>query len=448
MSSIDNTREGIWGPNVPFSPAKTPFFYGWIILLAGTLGVVASIPGQTMGIGLFTDPLLSELSLTRVQWSVAYGLGTALSGLTLPFAGRLLDRLGARRLAVISVLGLGLALFYMSRSNVFAMTLARQPLDFAWAGWAFAVITLGFYFMRLFGQGLLTMSSNAMIGKWFDRKRGLAFGVGAIVTSAGFASAPLFIDAALRKFGWRDTWVLMGICLLIPIALFVWLVYRDNPEECGLQMDGGPAPEILRSKHPDTIISREYTRAEALRTVPFWAFNLYFGWQSLYSTAYTFHIESIGAEFGFTRTEIISLFVPAALLGILTNLVGGWLSDRTRVKYMLMIGALAQCSMAAGLLFESPVREFLLVLGLGISGALFGLLHGVVWPRFYGRKHLGAISGASLSILVFASAAGPYVFAQIQQWTSAYRPIIFFSALLPIGIALLAVKADNPQRKA
>ena len=61
-----------WAPDFPFSPKKIPFFYGWLIVAAGTLAVVFSIPGQTMGFSVFTDVLIKELGLTRVQLSTAY----------------------------------------------------------------------------------------------------------------------------------------------------------------------------------------------------------------------------------------------------------------------------------------------------------------------------------------------------------------------------------------
>jgi len=95
--------------NIPFSPAKCPFFYGWAIVAVSTLSIVFSIPGQTSGIGLFTDSLIKALAITRTQLSVAYMIGTITSGLLLPFAGKLLDRIGVRsagkEVEAVSVVG-------------------------------------------------------------------------------------------------------------------------------------------------------------------------------------------------------------------------------------------------------------------------------------------------------------------------------------------------------
>jgi len=76
-----------WAPDFPLSPRRFRPFYGWYILAISTVGVIFSIPGQTMGFSVFTDVLISELELTRVQLSLAYCLGTVASGMTLPWLG-------------------------------------------------------------------------------------------------------------------------------------------------------------------------------------------------------------------------------------------------------------------------------------------------------------------------------------------------------------------------
>ena len=75
-SSFKKDSQGIWDVRTPFAPSKCPFFYGWVIVFAATIGSIFSIPGQTMGFSVFTDVLIEELGLTRVELSSAYCLGT------------------------------------------------------------------------------------------------------------------------------------------------------------------------------------------------------------------------------------------------------------------------------------------------------------------------------------------------------------------------------------
>ena len=111
---ISGPTRALFQPNFPFSPAKFPVFYGWVILVASVLGVLTSIPGQTIGVSVFTDHLIEATGLSRLQLANAYLVGTLTSGCLLPFGGKLLDKLGARRIVVLAAVGLGVTLCYLA----------------------------------------------------------------------------------------------------------------------------------------------------------------------------------------------------------------------------------------------------------------------------------------------------------------------------------------------
>ena len=103
--------------DVPFAPRRWPCFYGWVVLAAATVTMISSIPGQTMGVSVFTDFLIEALGLTREQLSRAYMFGTICSGLCLPFAGKLLDRVGIRVMAILAAAGLAGSLIVLSQCD-------------------------------------------------------------------------------------------------------------------------------------------------------------------------------------------------------------------------------------------------------------------------------------------------------------------------------------------
>ena len=107
-------RSFVAGPDWPFAPRRFPVFYGWIVFVVSTLGILASIPGQTMGMAVFTEPLMDALGLSRTQLSLAYMFGTIGSSMFLTRAGRLYDRVGGRALIVASSLSLGVTLIYFA----------------------------------------------------------------------------------------------------------------------------------------------------------------------------------------------------------------------------------------------------------------------------------------------------------------------------------------------
>jgi len=435
---------GIWGVRTPFAPSRFPFFYGWVIVFAATIGSIFSIPGQTMGFSVFTDVLIEELGLSRVQLSLAYCLGTVASGLTLPWLGRVLDRWGERRMAVASVLATGLVLFYLANCGVISQALG-QALPAAAA--AFIVIGLGFYMIRAAAQGVLSMTCRNAIGKWFDHRRGLALAISGVLVSFSYSFAPRGLDWLIDRYGYDGAWLRMGVVTIVIMAPIAWLLFRDTPEEAGLEMDGGKVASAAAA-NPDMQIHREFTRGEALRDYSFWVFNLTFSFYGLYATAFTFHILSLASEYQFADERILSLFVPIAATSVLTNLVFGAINARLRLKWLLLVMNLGCLSATLGMLFlDKPGGVPAYVIGNGIASGGFVSLTGIVFPRFYGRLHLGAISGVNMSAMVIASGLGPLAFGLCQQFSGSYRGILVASVFVPTLLALLSLRADNPQRK-
>jgi len=433
-----------WAPDYPFAPRGARVFYGWVIVFGATLGTIFSIPGQTMGFSAFTEVLIRELELSRVQLSTAYLVGTFASGFSLPYLGRLLDRWGARRMIVVSAAATGLILIYLS----FVAQLARAVADGLPASWrtpvAFGAIVLGFYLIRASAQGLLTMTSRNAIGKWFNVQRGLALAISSAVVSFGFAVAPRLLKALIEQWSYEEAWRFLALLMFGVMVPVGWLLFRDNPEECGLEMDNGVE---TGPTHPDMVIHREFLRGEAIRTVSFWAFNLSLSYFAMLSTAYTFHIESMGTDAGRSADFIFSLFIPSAVLSVLTTILCGVLSVRTRLKWLLLGMNLAAVTGTLSLnALESDAGVAAFVVGNGITGGCFVSLMGLGWPRYFGRKQLGAIAGLSMSSIVIASAVGPWLFALSRGWTGSYAPIVWICLAWPAACAVISPWANNPQR--
>lgn len=390
-----------------------------------------------MGFSVFTEILMEELGLSRVALSAAYCIGTVGSGLTLPYMGTLYDRWGGRKMTVFSAIATAMVLFYLS-------CLGRIGTSSAATG--FILIGIGFYLIRLSAQGVLTMSSRNLVGKWFDRRRGLALAISGVVVSFAFSAAPTFLDFLIESYGHDGAWAILGAATLLVMAPLAWIVFRDNPEQCGMLMDGGEVPETGK-RNPDMVIYREYTRPEAIRTFAFWVYALSFSFFACYSTAFTFHIVSIGDEFGFEKADIIALFVPMAAVSVTVSLFFGWVNSRTRLKWLLLGMNLGAVTGALGLMtLDTPVGQAAYVIGNGGCGGAFTTLSGLVWPRFFGRKWLGSIAGMNMSLVVIASGVGPLLFGLTKQLTDSYFLILLGSVAVPAVLALASFRANNPQR--
>jgi cyanate permease len=258
------------------------------------------------------------------------------------------------------------------------------------------------------------------------------------------------IDWVIELYGWRQTcWILAGV-VGGGMSLIAWVFFRDNPEQCGLVMDGIDDPEWLaeqEKKAPETKI--EFTRRQALKKWAFWAFSLGLACYGLVITGIMFHLTAIGEEMGRTRKETLNVFIVMSFVGITTRFIASWLTDRTKLKlkWLLLVMMAAQILGTVGVLkFADNTGWGMTALGYGITGGIWGIIFSVALPRFFGREHLGAISGLTMSICVLASAVGPWLFSRGHSLTGDYRAVIGLSMLIPVAIIFMALKAENPQR--
>ena len=426
------------GPDWPFAPRRVPVFYGWVVLAVSTLGILASIPGQTMGMAVFTEPLMEALGLTRTQLSLAYMVGTVGSSLFLTRAGRLYDRVGGRLLITGASLALGLTLVYLAGLE----TVVRLLPDAVRTPGAFTLVLLGYFAVRFFGQGVLTSASRNILLSWFERRRGLASGFRGVFVSLGFSLAPPLLALLIVRFGWQGALLALAAGCGLGFALLALLLARDAPEPCGLRPDG----DVVRGEDS---AAPEIT-GEALSTARaspvFWIYCLGLAMHALFGTAITFHVVSIFAGAGRDAGEAFGYFLPVALVSTVTSLFASWASDRTPLRPWLLVmlsGFLVACW---GILrLDSAAGYWLLVFGQGIGGGLWGMISNIAWVRLFGRANLGAISGQAASLTVFFSAVGPAAFALSLDYAGDFAPAI---AACGAGFAALLVAALLCERRA
>jgi MFS transporter, OFA family, oxalate/formate antiporter len=431
----------------PFSPAKSPVFYGWIILAVSAVATVMSIPGQTMGVSVFTDFLIDVLKISRVNLSTAYLVGTLGSALVLPFMGKLYDKSGARLMGTLVVVGLGAILLGFSYIGKIMKSLSDLLYWLPRGVLAFTIIGIGFFLLRFLGQGMLAMIARNMSMKWFDRNRGKANAVLGTVISFGFSFAPRLLNAMIEGRGWRGAYRLEALIIGVVFSLIFFLLARDNPQTCNLLPDGETAKSERVRKADKNTKTQNLTLTEARRQLTFWIYTLTLTLFSLFGTGLTFHIVSIFNENGLDRVMAVKIFLPMAVISVIVNFVASWASDYIRLKYFLLIELIALCiSMTALLMFKMSYAYILLIIGHGVVGGLFGLLSTVSWPKFFGTEHLGAITGFTSGIMVAGSAVGPLLFSVCYKYLGSYSYAGLFCLIVTIILFILSISAKDPYR--
>ena len=430
-------------PRWPFAVDRFPIFYGWVIWLLSTLGFLMSVPGQTMGMAVFTDPFIEAFDLSRSQLSFAYLCGTVGSAFLLTRAGRLYDRVGARIMVVGASVLLGVMIAFIASIDRIGGAVA-VALSIPLATITLPLILVGYFGVRFSGQGVLTSASRNVLLLWFEKRRGLVSGIRGVFVSLGFSIAPLVLAFMIDAAGWRGALWLMAAALIFGFATLCLIFLRNSPGEEGLQADGNPA--AAASDERSVYRAPDRSLADARRSVSFWLYSGGLSIHALFGTAVTFHIVSIFAAAGRSRTEAFAYFLPQAIVSTSVNLIGSVLVDRQRLKPFLLIMLSAFLVGAIGLMNLSEQWGYLLLIaGFGAGGGLWGVISNVAFIRLFGSLHLGEISGLNTSITVFASAIGPFLFSLGYDLTGAYTAVEGLCAVAIFCLLIAAAVLRHPE---
>ena len=405
----------------PFPASRSPFYYGWVIAVISTLGFLFSIPGQTMGMAVFADEFIRVLGLSRTELSTAYLFGTVGSALLLTRAGRLYDRCGARVMLVGAPLLLAITLVFISCLGWLSTNIADWlQVDLVWI--SFPLILIGYFGVRLSGQGVLTSASRNVLLVWFERRRGLVSGVRGVFVSLGFSLAPLLIALLIDCYGWQGALLVMAAVVGIGFTVLALVFVRDHPRVAGIAVDGGD----LRDDIPRLDTVKDHTVAQVRRDPVFWVYALALSIHALFGTAVTFHIVAIFSEVGRSREEAFAYFLPQAIVSLSTNLAASAAADKMRLKPFLIVMLMAFILGAIGLTrLDTTWGYILLVVGFGAGGGLWGVLSNLAFIRQFGALHLGEISGLNTALTVFASAVGPVVFSLGNDYFGTFNAAVY-----------------------
>ncbi|MFO7541180.1 MAG: MFS transporter [Chloroflexota bacterium] len=415
---------------------RSPVFYGWVIMLAGTFGLIMTGPGQTYAVSIFIEHFITDLGVSRSLASTLYAGGTLAGSLALPYVGRQIDRRGSRQMVLIVSILFGLACVYMGFVQNAVM------------------LGLGFLAIRMLGQGSLGLVSQNVINQWWVVRRGMIMGIsGLLLSLLGLGALPGLINWLVNLLGWRPAYMLLGAVVLLVMAPVGFLFYRDRPEAYGLQPDGvvatvadtaiAPTPPI-----PIPAAEEDWTLVEARRTPMFWIVAFSSALIAMLNTGLFFHMVSILADNGLPDSMAAAVFVPIALTTALVTLTGGILLDRLPVRVVLATSLFLQ---AVTLLMATYLASSFLALLYGVViGATAGLFHAVnsvAWAKYFGRKHLGTITGVTTTIVIVGSALGPVPLGLARDTLGSYNQALLILAIFPILLGIASLFTPRPEKR-
>jgi MFS family permease len=399
-------------------------FYGWYMLLFCTIVRGFTAPGQTIGVSAFTDDLIESLGTSRSAVATAYLVGTLTGAAALPFVGRWIDRAGVKHTLTIVSVGFAAAV---------ALTGTVQNI---------VMLAFAFVGLRMLGQGSLSLIGSQGVVMWFERRRGFALALNAMGTVAILSLAPLTFAALIGAFGWRSTWVILGVFLaitLVPIARFAII---DRPEQIDQVPDG------KASDQPANLVrGRSYTVSEAVRTPAFWTITAVAFMAGAVSTGLTFHNTDLLGEQGLTKTQAAAIFIPQLIGSVSSSFVVGSLTDRMSARPLMFFGgAMLGLGTFLATVAEPGVMSAVYGLTLGLGGGAIGALSGALYPKWFGIDHIGSIKGIATTANVGASAIGPLILSIGNDISGSYEPIVIACAIASVAVAVVALVVPTPVR--
>ncbi|MDB2684219.1 MFS transporter, partial [Alphaproteobacteria bacterium] len=364
-------------------------------------------------------PIGKDLDLSSTSIASAYGLATLIAAFMLPYMGKLIDKYGARKTLIIVSIILGFScVFFGAASN-------------------FLMLTVGFGFLRFFGQGSLMLGCANLVSQWFDKKRGFAMSLMALGFGISMAIHPPLSQFLIDEYGWKFAWVFLGVSTWIIMVPTLYILAWNTPESVGLLPDGDKRAESINHKN-EPIEGLDLT--QALKEKSFYILSaMWFGMAMLVTTLHFYQVTILTSQ-GISTDFAANLFTVSAIAMVLFMPVVGKLFDNIPTNFVLTIGLIINCISLLSITYaNNEYYAFFYAIFFGINNAISMTMFGYIWPRYFGRKHLGSIQGTGQMIGVIGASLGPLPVGFAIDYIGDSLVTIRYLALYPLIISFLTI---------
>jgi len=307
---------------LPPNDRPTTLHYAWIVV-AITFVILLVSAGVRAVPAVLMLPLEQEFGWLRTTTSAALSVNILLYGLTGPFAGSLMARVGVRRvvLVALALLASGVAVAPLLRE--------RWQLVALWG------LGIGI------GTGLVAVVLAAtVVNRWFVARRGMVLG---ILTASGSTGQLVFLPMLARateRYGWRTAVLLVAAIVAALIPLTAWLL-RESPESMGIRAYGAPEPTDATATPASVHVGDEPLGAlavlrSAASTRNFWVLCIsFFVCGASTNGLIGAHLIPAAHDHGIPEVRAASLLALMGLCDLVGTTAAGWMSDRWDSRWLL-----------------------------------------------------------------------------------------------------------------
>lgn len=420
----------------PTPPIRTGFYYGWLMAAIAAL-TLAVVFGFRFVFSVAFVPLLQEFGWDRATTSGIVSLQIFTYGALVPFAGILVDRVGAR-----AIIPIGVAIVTAS------VLLVSQAQEL----WQFYLVFGPIAAIGTAASGYIP--NFVLVSTWFMRKRATAFGIALAGNGGSFVIASLG-QLLIGAFGWRMALLSLAVVLGGGTLAATALLLRRRPEDVGQTVDGEPLTPAGQAGVQRGVLQvvdtawagRNWTAKSALRTLKFWCFftaNLTV-W-GIANSMLTQHHAAYAQDAGHSSATIAAM---VALYGV-TNVIGnlcGFLADRFGREPVYTVGcASIFVGLIVLLLATNPALPWLLL----VYAVLFGFGFGIISPTataaiadVFQGPNLGVINGLVVTSFGLGGSFSPWLAGWVFDHTGSYVPAFLF-ALSAVVVSAVLIWVARP----
>ncbi len=385
-------------------------FYGWWIVLLGSLIITVGAGILIHGFTVFFLPLKRDLGVSSAAISLLYGAARLEGGAEGPLVGYLVDRWGPRVMMLMGAALAGVGFILLSFVQTF---------------WQFFFIYI-FIISLGFNAGFFH-PVYAAVNSWFIRHRGKGFALTGVAASIGGVFMAPLLSHLILSYGWRTGAVIAGL-ILLTVAVPAALPIRRSPESMGLLPDGDSLQDgrtAVEGRRLETVPQRDFTVAEALRIPNFWILLFAIALRVSITVALTIHFVPLFVWKGQTEAASAYLVSLFALSTIPVTLVCGWFGDRWEKSLICGLGVIPTMAGMLLLLYgESGIFLYALPVGLAVTMGTVPLNWALIGD-FFGRRSYGTLRG----IIVVGTGLGTFLSPIYAGWvfdrTASYAPVLW-----------------------
>ena len=368
----------------------------WPLVLATCIGIISSsfvLPYYT--IGALVGPVTAEFGWTRAEFQSAILFSSGLGALTSPFVGWLIDRFGARRVALPAMLGLGVGFF-----------IASSMQGELW------MLFLAYSSIALLGAGTIPVTWTRAIATSFFKRRGLALGLSLTGTGICASVAPHYTVWLTSEFGWRGAYIGLGLVPFILVWPVLYFLFRP------IESTGAEDNKVGHQAHE---AHEGLTLSEAAKGYRFWILLLsilfaYMGFSGIGPNLFPSMTDD-----GFSREQAATIQSVFGISIIVGRVVVGYLCDRYWAPGIACVCLLMPT--VGTLIFygdQSFVMAAIASFTIGFAAGAELDLMAFLAAKYFGLKHYAKIYSVLYATLAVCSGTAPMAFASVYDITGSY----------------------------